>query len=299
MLISSKITYYMPTAFEDQEFFAEITSASAVCDESELPGPIRDALAELDAICDEVRKTVSAKIASKDEGEKPTERPGVPGAKADGGEGCPVIGNAPSTPNPLTIPFAAYFPSLQSHRTPTGRGAKIRPWDRLSKLERFQATTDTAGTHKDAIAFNLNLTPDREQKTRSCADPVRLVSDRVNRALSSEGIAKLPYSFVLEISPEGRLHVHGTLIAHQNQIPAIREALRRAGGALKGRGVPRQLRTKDLFYTPGWNGYTRKARMATTAELGVDKIIFVSTSMTAIARDRWETLRQRANVSKR
>jgi hypothetical protein len=138
------------------------------------------------------------------------------------------------------------------------------------------------------IAISLNLSPAREAALRAAADPARVMSMFIRRAFKEVVAGVPPHGFQLEISPEGRLHLHGHLIPGDlTDRKRMKRALMAAGGSLDGRAASRQVKLKQIYDAPGWARYIAMDGRKTRRELGTDKITFLSAGLRALTRDSW------------
>jgi len=108
---------------------------------------------------------------------------------------------------------------------------------------------------KEGRAVTLNLSPTFEQFLCMSSNPMREVGKRMNKELISKGMAGLPVYLTLEVSPEGRLHLHGVTIPGDQALDAIKTAMRKAVGCVTGRKGSRQLLCKPISNPDGWHRY--------------------------------------------
>ena len=217
--------------------------------------------------------SVSAgKTASKPE-PRNSQKAHVARAPLERSEGvCPV---RPLTPTqtplpspPVTHPYST-FP---------------KSWKKASPEQKLTASILTAG--HGSHAFTLNLSGKQEAALRASNDPARHISNRINRALKEAGIAAPAYSFALEVSPVGRVHVHGAIVLPAYADPQkVKGALMSAGGRIKGRAAARQLQMRCMDGPAGWAGYVQKDLKTSRKALGTDKLTFVSTALKRKCRD--------------
>ena len=64
------------------------------------------------------------------------------------------------------------------------------------------------------------------------------------------GLADLPFAIVLELSPEGRLHVHGLMVPMGKAYLAISKTLQKASGRHLEQCVASQLTSKPFYCRP-------------------------------------------------
>lgn len=218
-------------------------------------------------------------IASKSEGPKAVESVTAHSFVLPAKSVCPVRHPSP----PLT---PTYSP-LHRHPLSTPVGASPlspKTWKEASAADKLKASIALVGK-KCGITFNLNLSPAQEKAMRASADPARHISDRINRQLKAAGIPNPEYAFALEVSPEGRLHLHGVVSPGPHDLTAIKQALVRAGGKIKGRAASRQLVVRSMPDAPGWNGYVTKDMPKTKHDLRLEKLTYISTPLRRLSRE--------------
>lgn len=197
-------------------------------------------------------------------------------------------GLTPSTPRRCLVRALTPTQPLPSH---TPQHAPRLPWERATSSEKFAHAINTAQA-KAGLAINLNLSADRENALLTADDPARVLSDRINRALKDAGCGKLPYGFQLEVSPEGRLHLHGIIVAGNADLGAIKRALLKAGGKLAGRAASRQVKLTPITDATGWAGYVTKSKNRTARALDCEKLTFLSADLRSLTRENWQGLRR-------
>lgn len=160
-----------------------------------------------------------------------------------------------------------------------------KPWRKQTRAERLQYAFNIMQNFSGQ-AFTLNLNEREEKTLLDSPDPVRVLSDRINRALKAEGLSGAPYMMVLEVSPEGRLHAHGAILPPRGtDLKTVNTALRKAGGRIRGKGAARQACLRSIFHADGWDKYLRKAQKKTKRVLGLEKITFISQPLIRLCND--------------
>lgn len=161
-----------------------------------------------------------------------------------------------------------------------------KPWRTLWQHEKLARSFEAAG-RQNGQTFTLNLDPAREKLLLSRRDPADDLRRRISRELKS-ALGYLPaYGFTFEISPSGRLHVHGVLILKSSSDAAmklVREALARAGGRMTGKAAPRQVAFAKIEDGFGWAAYCQKAFDTACNWLGTNKVSYVSTDLLRLAK---------------
>lgn len=110
-----------------------------------------------------------------------------------------------------------------------------------------------------AVAFTFNLTPDAIAKAKD--SPTGFL-DSLKRSFDLElkqalrGVV-LPYWFAVDVTEEGRLHIHGAFLSPATNLPIvrkIRKAMKAAWGEWESPGKRKQLRFRTL-YSDDWATY--------------------------------------------
>jgi len=161
-----------------------------------------------------------------------------------------------------------------------------KPWRTLWQHEKLARSFEAAG-RQNGQTFTLNLDPAREKLLLSRRDPADDLRRRISRELKS-ALGYLPaYGFTFEVSPSGRLHVHGVLILKSSSdadMKLVREALARAGGRMMGKAAPRQVAFAKIEDGFGWAAYCQKAFDTACNWLGTNKVSYVSTDLLRLSR---------------
>lgn len=147
--------------------------------------------------------------------------------------------------------YGADTPFLPQHTTPA-------PWRDLSDVARLEQFHYAVASFGPATAFTLNLSPEVEAQVRKEPKAAKWISARIARRLSEALGRKVDFWFAFEIT-EGhrqRLHLHGEIAGlEDNDYPAVRKALRLAGGEWK------QVRQHQAHLEPAsvvWANYAAK-----------------------------------------
>ena len=170
--------------------------------------------------------------------------------------------------------------------------AILKPWKRLTRSERFAEVVRNAAAD-GGFAVTLNLSIGREHGTSESEDPMRNISKRMNEALNRHDLAGLPLALLLEAAPgDGRLHLHGVVILRDHDKSRVMKALREGAGFIHGNTGSRQADLKPIYDAEGWSNYLSKAVRRTGRNVGHDRLIWISQSLTRPARDRYEEIRR-------
>ncbi|RWN01053.1 MAG: hypothetical protein EOR86_04155 [Mesorhizobium sp.] len=220
-------------------------------------------------------------------------------SNASGPATSPRQGLAGREPPPCAV--APTRPSLISarpsgaRRNDRGNGPshpcnhQVPSWDRLTPNQRFLATIETAARNK-GLAVTLAFSAGREQTLMASTGPTRLLTHYLNRGLKAAGVT-VPYSLRLEVSPEGRLHAHGVLIAGGPAgacVEQLKSVLVSAAGKIQGRAGSKQCVFREIHYGAGWHRYLLKSHRKTAKALGTEKTAVISRGMLQMARAEYE-----------
>lgn len=211
---------------------------------------------------------------------------------AAGGERplCAVV-----PPSPSLIPTH----TSKSRHVGNGNGPsrtsshQVPHWDRLTSSQRFLAAIETTARNQ-GLAVTLAFSAGRERTLLASKDPTRLLTHYLNRGLKAAGVA-VPYSLRFEVSPEGRLHAHGVLIASGPtgaDLGQLKAVLVSAAGKIQGRAGSKQCVFKDISDAEGWHSYLLKSHTKTAKALGTQKTSVISRRMLQIARSEYEASRK-------
>ena len=174
----------------------------------------------------------------------------------------------------------AYSPTL-----PTW--TKLSYWQKVGEIVRF------AGK-QNGQAVTLNMSPEFEGYVLASSSPKRAIAKRMNEELSKVNLNRLPILLILEITREGRPHLHGVII--QGGIPTkeIQKAMRRAVGNVAGHSGSRQFASRAIYNANGWSNYITTDLRRTKKNLSVrdeSDLVWKSHSITEKAREHYEAHR--------
>tara|TARA_R110002012_G_scaffold16357_2_gene63235 strand:+ start:6407 stop:6967 length:561 start_codon:yes stop_codon:yes gene_type:complete len=92
---------------------------------------------------------------------------------------------------------------------------------------------------------SLNLSPDRQEEAK--AKGIEPFRKRLAANMSPRFGCVPPYFAALDVDRKKRIHIHAVIVANDNEIAAVRKALRAAGGKwAKQHGKQRQLKIIPL-----------------------------------------------------
>ena len=161
-----------------------------------------------------------------------------------------------------------------------------KPWRTLWQHEKLARAFEAAG-NVNGQTFTLNLDPTREQTFLNRADPADDLRRRISRELKS-ALGYLPaYGFTFEVSPSGRLHVHGVIVPNfsgESDMRKIRDALARSAGKMTGKHAARQVAFTQITDGMGWAAYCQKALDTACRYLGTNKVSYISTDLLRFAK---------------
>lgn len=270
---------------------------------------VSEALASLDRALAEAD---ACKIATKPERPSAAKAHVTPTVPAGSTIRSLVGVSHPSTPHPSTPTIASTPHTPKQNSTPTDDTAPILskrlqkakaksepllsvPWRKLRRDQKV-ARAMVVAQEQESISFTLNLSDEFQATLSDHPDPARLMSHYINRELKKEVGIAFPYAFRFEVSPTGRLHLHGVIIPYsflEHHVEGIDRALAKAGGKLKADQLRRNTQSYlgTLWDGLGWFAYCEKTGKEVSRFLGTDKVTFISTPLVRMCRDR------RSNVS--
>jgi hypothetical protein len=146
------------------------------------------------------------------------------------------------------------------------------------------------------LAWSLNLGP--AEIARAQRDPLAY-KDALRRLIRKEfarvGIIT-EFWFCFEVTPDGRLHVHGGMSQGNHSLRTIEGALERAGGLGAGRN---QADARVQFNSPGWSRYCAKAARKTKGFLGIENVFAATQQLKSAGARLYEAMRKAAPAMKK
>jgi hypothetical protein len=180
---------------------------------------------------------------------------------------------------------------IASQPKPRGRHAHrfsfpTKPFRKLSDDERTDAINGYIAL-SPALAFTLHFDTKRHDALKVSTDPVKMLADEINRLARKVLGDTIPFMFVLEVSPAGRLHAHGVIMidpTDKQRLAMFRQVMKQAAGVILGGAADFQLATRKVAGT-FWTGvYCIKDMEHTRHVLRLDKITYTSRKLTADTR---------------
>lgn len=180
----------------------------------------------------------------------------------EGSVGSSVATSIPPL-TPPSLPKAANDESAPtSHPRPPSEGStgvkkpeRLHSWEHTTDLGKVVFANRALAQGGRAYAFTVNLGP---AQIKAANDNAKGFADhfkrRISRTLKRAGF-DVPYWFAVDVTKTGRLHIHGGLEANDNNLDAVKEALRAAGGAWKGLGRQFQCHVKPMVTPDVWANY--------------------------------------------
>ncbi|MFG5121805.1 hypothetical protein [Methylorubrum sp. POS3] len=90
---------------------------------------------------------------------------------------------------------------------------------------------------------------------------------RIGRELRAVGL-DLPFTFAVDVTRTRRPHLHGLIVANDDQLPAAERALKRAGGLWTAAHDEKQVHTGIVWNTDGWTAYSSRNLAAARKVVG-------------------------------
>ncbi|WP_114429283.1 hypothetical protein [Phyllobacterium bourgognense] len=161
----------------------------------------------------------------------------------------------------------------------------VKQWRHLWQHEKLAASFE-ALERREGLAFTLKLSPAREKMLLNHVEPANQIARYIGKEMTNAFNEVLPYSFTLEFSPSGVLHLHGAIRPFdrsKTHIESLKRVLMRAGGKCSGKVASRQCVLKSLTDGLGWAAYLNKAGNDAAERLMTNKVTFISNNLRKIA----------------
>lgn len=192
-----------------------------------------------------------------------------------------------TTPTPLTTPTKRpRSKTLQASVNRLG-DLSIKPWRTLWQHEKLTRAFEAVSRASGGIAFTANLSAEREAFLMQRSDPTDDIRRRMAVELRKLFSSAAPVAFAFEVSPKGKLHIHGVAIlpaSNQANSKVFKEALARACGKSKGKAAARQVDVTELSDGIGWAAYTQKDYDTACHYLGTARIGFIANEIVRLAK---------------
>lgn len=191
---------------------------------------------------------------------------------------------------------------------------RYSPFVRLDLMVRFGVAFEMLAAKLGGRIFTLRFSQDVAKATESHKDPIGYLRKRLSNSFSRLGMSVPPLAFVLEMTPLGRstdedgttmkepqAHLHGVIATAGCDSKLLNQALRDAGGTLRGRAAARQLKLQEFVPSLGgpfgWSRYCWKDARRTRRLLAVKKVHYLPQVVNRLATAYWdEWYRSRARL---
>lgn len=198
-----------------------------------------------------------------------------------------VVAPHHTAPTPLTPPTK--HPRSKTLQASVNRlgDLSIKPWRTLWQHEKLTRAFEAVSRASGGIAFTANLSAEREAFLMQRSDPTDDIRRRMAVELRKAFGSAVPIAFAYEISPKGKLHIHGVAIlpaSNEASRKHFKEAIARACGKSKGRAAARQVDVTELSDGIGWAAYTQKDYDTACHYLGTMKIGFIANEIVRFAK---------------
>jgi hypothetical protein len=171
-----------------------------------------------------------------------------------------------------STPSISYpLPSIRARKPPTPANDNLIPvWGLTGDAVKvFSASVALQLLERPPAAFTFNLTPEAVGKAKAHSAGFL---DSLKRSFDLELKRVLPgvillYWFCIDVTNDGRIHIHGAFAADPALLPTIREAMKAAWGEWAAPGKHKQL----LFQSPcddGWATYSIRNQRAVAKIIG-------------------------------
>lgn len=165
------------------------------------------------------------------------------------------------------------------------------PWRSLSLEAKCLVALIAAYDRGGALAFSLNLGTDLLARlTPGTINTRNVIRNRIAARLRAALGSTVPFIMAMEVTPEGRLHVHGVVLPPYAETERVRAALMVAGSKWTAARPDHQLDLRPLYEPVGWSEYMFKdIECRAPGEQGT--WFSMSRDMTRIAKGFYESLR--------
>ena len=208
----------------------------------------------------------------------------------------PSVGEAhPTKDTPSSLSKHSFKPRVRT-RIETD---KRRPsaWRYLTETGKLHAYLRSVSPTGEALAVTVNFGDTLTKAANDNPGSVKkLFQDRLARALKSSSLRARDYVLVLDVSPAGRLHLHGAVDARPAERKALEAVLKVAAGKWDApRGSDRQIHTQPMRQADGWARYDCRNRVAVQSLIGDQSIMTVSRGCNQRAKALYEAARVATN----
>ncbi|MGJ3264862.1 MAG: hypothetical protein ACFE0R_16675 [Salinarimonas sp.] len=211
-----------------------------------------------------------------------------------------------SNPHHLPTPHATAnreTASGQSAREARPEGPitpRLKRWADTAYPRKVQAYGRAMEIFGPALAFTLHV--DERLTAKAKADAERFKKD-IARDLARVFGRALPdrsphFVFVVGVSTSGQVHLHGAVVANDNDRPEILTALRKVGGAWRPKGHAGEARQADArvcYEADGWSYYMERHVAGGRRLLGRDPV-YAPNHLRRLARELHEAERSRSEA---
>lgn len=200
-------------------------------------------------------------------------------------------------------------PSPYSHTSsirPNRRTRKTtaRPeWSRANHIDKL-AEAYIQIERLGGKVFTLRLSKDAHNRIVASKDPCRTVYRRIQKAFRDRAPEVPLIAYFLEVTPDYRneLHIHGAIVPGASSMVDIKQALRVAGGVIKGPAAPRQVDVKcfdlDRGGPVGWAHYPKKALARTRRTIGQNRVTYIDARLRRLCQKQWAQHRASFSAAK-
>jgi hypothetical protein len=186
------------------------------------------------------------------------------------------------------MPVLEISKSLETSAT----AAKLHAYKHTTDLGKLTSAYRVVEATGAGVAFTLNCSPD--EITAAQRHPKGFVdyfNRRISRALK-RALGYVPlYGFGVDVASGDRLHIHGALVANDNQLALSNGAFCHAGGKWASPWHrERQCKFKRLHPADGWATYCLQ-NQARVKRLIRGRVISITTPLRRRAKELWSVLR--------
>jgi hypothetical protein len=196
---------------------------------------------------------------------------------------------SPST-HPYSVSTTVPLNKARARKPKTPEWSRAEPFDKLAEAYVW--------IHKEGgKVFTLRLGDDVRERLVTAEDPGRALSKRILRELKRRDLPVPFFGFSLEVTPDDRneLHLHGAILPGNLPLKALKDALRAAGGRIKGRAGSRQVQIKNFDLKRGgpvgWANYPKKGATRTRRVIQHHRLTYICSGLRKLCQVQWDQRR--------
>ena len=188
------------------------------------------------------------------------------------------------------------FTMATANPGPTGslagtEGKPVKHWKHADHFDRLAEAYEIIRSMGGKV-FTLRFDRDALCAITGSADPIRVISRRMQRAFERARLPVPHIAFAAEVTPDDRdeLHLHGALVVGAVDMRVLKNILRSAAGYIPGRSGSRQVQVKNFDLkqggAEGWANYPKKGAARTKRAIDLGRLTYISEELRRMAKGR-------------